>query len=86
MFFPGRSLRVVRDKGRTINDAVEAHSSNRPIFSTIKKDDTMDKPIDLQNAPETEDVKPAAELVEMTPESLNQVAGGQNGAGSGPPH
>ena len=37
----------------------------------------MDQPIEANNEPRTE---------ELTPEEMQQVAGGQNGVGTGPPH
>ena len=45
----------------------------------------MDKSIEVEsNTTQTE--TPDNTRSEMTPEELQQVAGGQNGAGSGPPH
>ena len=45
----------------------------------------MDKPI--ESRVEVERVEaPSVETSEISPEEMSQVAGGQNGAGSGPPH
>ena len=45
----------------------------------------MDKPIESKVEVERVEVSPA-ETTEISPEEMSQVAGGQNGAGSGPPH
>jgi hypothetical protein len=45
----------------------------------------MDKPIESTVEIERAEVAPV-ETTEISPEEMSQVAGGQNGAGSGPPH
>jgi hypothetical protein len=45
----------------------------------------VDKTIEVQGET-TQTETPDNLRSEMTPEELQQVAGGQNGAGSGPPH
>lgn len=49
-------------------------------------DNSMDESFSNPPSTDKQDQHAPSELIEISSESLQQVAGGQNGAGSGPPN